>query len=145
MSVLRPLRSFRRRIRRPTSPSVREVRPQVADEERRPSVIRRLFTRKKATAVEENLEPVVSEPVVPEPEVFNQTIDIGDSATGTSPRLSDLEEVQSNRTGEITPVVLRVQQRATGRDRPREETPAEAIPAEEPLAEELPIDRIPGE
>ncbi|RSL53927.1 hypothetical protein CEP54_010145 [Fusarium duplospermum] len=85
MSVLRPLRSFRRRIRRPTSPCVQELRPQVADEERRPSVIRRLFTRKKTMAVEENLAPVVSEPVFSEPEVFNRSLSIGRSASAKYP------------------------------------------------------------
>ncbi|KAJ4201172.1 hypothetical protein NW767_006823 [Fusarium falciforme] len=122
--------------------------PQVADEERRPSVMMKLFSRKKTMAVEANLEPAVSQA-----EFFNQMVSIGESEMGTSPTPSDLEEVQSTHTGEITPVVLRSQldvlENNEALDEPPDEPPDEpledTIPAEEPPAEELPTDETPEE
>lgn len=114
--------------------------PQVADEERRPSVMMKLFSRKKTMAVEANLEPAVSQA-----EFFNQMVNVGESETGTSPTPSDLEEVQSTHTGEITPVVLRSQLDVLENNEPPDEPPEDAIPAEEPPAEELSIDEIPEE
>lgn len=118
--------------------------PQVAEEERRPSVIMKLFSRKKTIAIETNLEPAVSHA-----EVFNQMVDIGDSGSGTSPTPSDLEEVQSNHTGEITPVVLRSQLDVVGNNEPpaepSNEPPEDAAPAEEIPPEDISTDDIPEE
>ncbi|KAM6522044.1 hypothetical protein FALCPG4_011737 [Fusarium falciforme] len=104
----------------------------------------KLFSRKKTMAVEANLEPAVSQA-----EFFNQMVSIGESETGTSPTPSDLEEVQSTHTGEITPVVLRSQLDVLENNEPPDEPPDEpledTIPAEEPPAEELPTDETPEE
>ena len=89
-------------------------------------------------AVEANLEPAISQA-----EFFNQMVNIGESESGTSPTPSDLEEVQSTHTGEITPAVLRSQLDVLGNNQPPDEPPGDAIPAEEPPAEELSTDEIP--
>ncbi|KAI8714689.1 hypothetical protein NCS52_01189300 [Fusarium sp. LHS14.1] len=103
--------------------------PQVADrDERRPSIIMKLFSRKKTMAVEENLEPAISQA-----EFFNEEVNIGESDTGSSPTPSEVEEA-------TTPVVLRSQLDVNENNEPPVEPPGDAIPAEEPPAEELPTE-----
>ena len=82
-------------------------------------------------AVEENLEPAVSQA-----EFFNEEVNIGESDTGSSPTPSEVEEA-------TTPVVLRSQLDVNENNDPPDEPPEDAIPEEKPPAEELPTGQIP--